>query len=121
MNGTLRHDAEKSDTSPSHHLDTTDARRLELVRSKSARSTLEDAFDAEGRIEPPSLDSEESYEKGEREEDEGRADVNVKAHGSPEEPPDGGLAAWMQVLGSFFLFFNCWYVMMLSELLRSSS
>lgn len=24
-------------------------------------------------------------------------------------PPDGGLKAWLQVLGSFFLFFNCWY------------
>jgi hypothetical protein len=24
--------------------------------------------------------------------------------------PDGGLVAWLQVLGSFFLFINCWYV-----------
>lgn len=24
-------------------------------------------------------------------------------------PPDGGFKAWLQVLGSFFLFFNCWY------------
>lgn len=23
-------------------------------------------------------------------------------------PPDGGLQAWLQVLGSFFLFFNSW-------------
>lgn len=27
-----------------------------------------------------------------------------------EPPPNGGLVAWMQVVGSFFLFFNCWYV-----------
>jgi len=25
-----------------------------------------------------------------------------------EPPPNGGLVAWMQVVGSFFLFFNCW-------------
>ena len=25
-----------------------------------------------------------------------------------EPPPDGGLEAWLQVLGSFFLFFNSW-------------
>ena len=25
-----------------------------------------------------------------------------------EAPPNGGLNAWLQVLGSFFLFFNSW-------------
>jgi hypothetical protein len=25
-----------------------------------------------------------------------------------QPPPDGGLHAWLQVLGSFFLFFNSW-------------
>lgn len=25
-----------------------------------------------------------------------------------EPPPNGGLLAWLQVAGSFFLFFNCW-------------
>ena len=24
-------------------------------------------------------------------------------------PPNGGLQAWLQVTGSFFLFFNSWY------------
>ena len=24
------------------------------------------------------------------------------------DAPDGGLVAWLQVLSSFFLFFNCW-------------
>jgi hypothetical protein len=33
--------------------------------------------------------------------------------------PDGGLVAWLQVLGSFFLFINCWYVAFLIRL-RSS-
>lgn len=27
-----------------------------------------------------------------------------------ESIPNGGLAAWLQVLGAFFLFFNSWYV-----------
>jgi len=26
------------------------------------------------------------------------------------EIPNGGLTAWLQVLGSFFLFFNSWYL-----------
>lgn len=26
------------------------------------------------------------------------------------EPPDGGFTAWLQVLGSFFIFFNTWHV-----------
>lgn len=28
----------------------------------------------------------------------------------PGPPPNGGFAAWLQVAGSFFLFFNCWHV-----------
>lgn len=28
-----------------------------------------------------------------------------------EDIPDGGLVAWLQVLGGFFMFFNSWYVM----------
>lgn len=28
----------------------------------------------------------------------------------PEPPPNGGFFAWLQVAGSFFLFFNCWWV-----------
>ena len=27
-----------------------------------------------------------------------------------EGPPNGGLNAWSQVVGSFFLFFNSWHV-----------
>lgn len=27
-----------------------------------------------------------------------------------DRPPDGGLRAWLQVLGAFMLFLNTWYV-----------
>ncbi|KAL5335189.1 hypothetical protein BJX70DRAFT_375748 [Aspergillus crustosus] len=27
---------------------------------------------------------------------------------APPPPPDGGLTAWLQVAGAFFLFFNSW-------------
>lgn len=27
---------------------------------------------------------------------------------TPPTPPDGGLTAWLQVVGAFFLFFNSW-------------
>lgn len=27
---------------------------------------------------------------------------------APPPPPDGGLSAWLQVVGAFFLFFNSW-------------
>ncbi|KOS22615.1 Riboflavin transporter MCH5 [Escovopsis weberi] len=30
------------------------------------------------------------------------------AAATPPPPPDGGLMAWLQVLGAFFLFFNSW-------------
>lgn len=29
---------------------------------------------------------------------------------TPPPPPNGGLTAWLQVAGAFFLFFNCWSV-----------
>lgn len=28
----------------------------------------------------------------------------------PDAPPNGGLVAWLQVLGGFFIFFNSWFV-----------
>lgn len=38
--------------------------------------------------------------------------------GAYSSPPNGGLVAWLQVAGSFFLFFNSWYVIcsMISKL-----
>lgn len=36
-------------------------------------------------------------------------DQSTKQDTSPADTiPDGGLTAWLQVLGSFFLFFNSW-------------
>ena len=31
-----------------------------------------------------------------------------EAADKPPAPPDGGLTAWLQVVGAFFLFFNSW-------------
>jgi hypothetical protein len=57
------------------------------------------------------------------EEEDGEAETSINAV-PPQAThadviPDGGLIAWLQVLGSFFLFINCWYVALLF-LLRSS-
>lgn len=32
------------------------------------------------------------------------------ATSSYDHPPDGGLMAWLQVAGSFSLYFNTWYI-----------
>lgn len=32
----------------------------------------------------------------------------ASASPAPDPVPNGGLTAWLQVLGSFFLFFNSW-------------
>ena len=32
----------------------------------------------------------------------------ASASSPPDPVPNGGLTAWLQVLGSFFLFFNSW-------------
>lgn len=41
-----------------------------------------------------------------------RASLDTAKEASASSPPDpvpnGGLTAWLQVLGSFFLFFNSW-------------
>jgi hypothetical protein len=57
------------------------------------------------------------------EEEYGEAETSINAV-APQAThadviPDGGLVAWLQVLGSFFLFINCWYVALLF-CLRSS-
>jgi hypothetical protein len=56
----------------------------------SSASTLEDSLDVEANISAPaqSTDPEKSDDPG--------------------PPPNGGFHAWLQVLGSFFLFFNSW-------------
>ena len=45
---------------------------------------------------------------GEREEIEGQPPA---PSGPPGPPPDGGLVAWLQVVGGFSLFFNTWGLM----------
>ena len=58
----------------------------------SSGSTLEDALDAEANIPPADPFTTNETEKSE--------DIGP--------PPNGGFQAWLQVAGSFFLFFNCW-------------
>ena len=65
-----------------------------LTPVHSSGSTLAEALDAEASITRPPPDTAVDSEKGE----------------DPGPPPNGGFQAWLQVLGSFFLFFNSWYV-----------
>lgn len=51
---------------------------------------VEEAIDAEAEPGSPRSSTPMTFEKG------------------IETPPNGGSLAWLQVLGSFFLFFNCW-------------
>lgn len=45
------------------------------------------------------------------------SDNAVKEAPSPADTiPNGGLIAWLQVVGSFFLFFNSWLVCSLSNI-----
>lgn len=36
--------------------------------------------------------------------------TTTKPEAAPLTPPDGGLRAWLQVAGGFFIFFNIWSV-----------
>ena len=67
--------------------------RPDLVRTES---NLEKAIDAEANINilPAPEDAPASDDSSD----------------DPGPPPNGGFRAWLQVTGSFFLFFNCWYV-----------
>ena len=63
--------------------------RPDLVRLES---NVDKAIDAEANINITSSDDTQD------------------ADDDPGPPPNGGWLAWLQVLGSFFLFFNSWYV-----------
>ncbi|KAG9779526.1 MFS-type transporter dbaD [Exophiala dermatitidis] len=67
--------------------------RLGLTRT---RSSLDEALDAAANID--------------EDEDESGPPVNNTATSPADHapPPNGGFHAWLQVAGSFFLFFNCW-------------
>jgi len=63
-----------------------------IASRRNSESTLEEALDAEANIGP--LQDVEV--------------VNGEKNTEPGPPPNGGREAWLQVVGSFFLFFNCW-------------
>ena len=60
-------------------------------QARSVDTPVEEAVNAEGDL-PPIPETKE------------------RLHQGIDPPPNGGLTAWLQVLGSFFLFFNCWSV-----------
>ncbi|KEF51181.1 uncharacterized protein A1O9_12795 [Exophiala aquamarina CBS 119918] len=71
------------------------ASRLVPVRTHS--STLSQALDAEANISNSPPPEQVNIATTEKIDDD-----------DPGPPPNGGFNAWLQVLGSFFLFFNCW-------------
>lgn len=71
-----------------------DAQGLPASRVRSKESAINEALDAEANVEPQITGIELVAEKT----------------SDPGPPPNGGFAAWLQVLGSFFLFFNGWLV-----------
>jgi hypothetical protein len=58
----------------------------------SKESVIDEALDAEANIERPTTATVSTTEKT----------------SEPGPPPNGGFTAWLQVTGSFFLFFNGW-------------
>jgi hypothetical protein len=75
-----------------------------LTPIPSSTSTVEEAIDAEaGFTNVPPTQS---------------AGVKTADGDDPGPPPNGGFQAWLQVAGSFFLFFNCWYVKTLNSRTR---
>lgn len=59
--------------------------------------------------------AEEGFDGGKLEKKGTKASVN-----NVSSIPNGGLRAWLQVLGVFFLFFNTWYDTLFSSLHLSS-
>lgn len=76
------------------HLDVQDHEKslARLSPVVSSTSTVEEAIDAEaGLANQPVCEV-----------------TTAKSEDDPGPPPNGGFKAWLQVAGSFFLFFNCW-------------
>ena len=71
-----------------------------VSRAMSIESALTEALDAEANIEPAGVGGDLTREKS----------------ADPGPPPNGGFQAWLQVAGSFFLFFNAWYVFLYAHL-----
>jgi hypothetical protein len=54
---------------------------------------------------------ETAWTSQEKDEEEAREELpSVVPKDQNHEIPNGGFKAWLQVLGSFFLFFNSWFV-----------
>jgi hypothetical protein len=68
------------------------ARGFSASQVISKESVMDEALDAEANMEPPTAATVSTTDKT----------------GEPGPPPNGGFAAWLQVAGSFFLFFNGW-------------
>jgi hypothetical protein len=80
----------------SSHLNDPDPEKLfsRLTPVPSSTSTIEEAIDAEAGFANVPLP---------------QAATTTKSNDDdPGPPPNGGFHAWLQVAGSFFLFFNCW-------------
>lgn len=70
------------------------AAALAPLQPISTGSTLEEALDAAANVDIPQTAFPNASEKP--------SDLGP--------PPNGGFHAWLQVAGSFFLFFNSWWV-----------
>lgn len=81
-----------------------DAHHVSASRRTSVDKALEETLDAEANIEPPIT-----------------LDTTAEKSNDPGPPPNGGFDAWLQVAGSFFLFFNGWYVNVQGTILSRSS
>jgi len=68
------------------------ARGFSAPQEISKESVMDEALDAEANMEPPMAATVSTTDK-------------TREAGPP---PNGGFAAWLQVAGSFFLFFNGW-------------
>jgi hypothetical protein len=69
-----------------------DANGFPASRLTTTESAMDEALDAEANIELPTTATDSTTEKT----------------SDPGPPPNGGFVAWLQVAGSFFLFFNAW-------------
>jgi hypothetical protein len=68
------------------------ARGFSTSQAISKESAMDEALDAEANMELPTTATISTTDKT----------------SEPGPPPNGGFAAWLQVAGSFFLFFNGW-------------
>ena len=69
-----------------------DAEHFPASKVMTRESATDEANDAEANIEPSITGKGSTAEET----------------SDPGPPPNGGFAAWLQVAGSFFLFFNAW-------------